>query len=106
MPIRASWDNPDGLTVYFGKRYTENNIAATAANPANAEKVIELYVRGEDIPAAVADAATLAADPRAVVIPAGAYLVSSTFLVDELFVGATATLDFGLTSTAGVVADM
>lgn len=107
MPTRDSWSNPDGLIQYFGPRYTENNIAQTS-HPANGEKVLQVYVRGEDIPASVADAATLAADPRAAYIPAGAYLVSAVFLVDEAFdsAGDAATLDIGLTSLAGVVTDM
>ncbi len=105
MPTRASWDNPDGLRVYFGKRWAENNIAATE-QPANGLKTIEVYVRGEDIPASVADAATLAADPRSVAIPAGSVIKSATFIVSETFTGSSSTLDIGLTSLAGVVSDM
>jgi len=105
MPTRDSWSNPDGLVQYFGPRYTENSIAMSKP-PANGERVVEIYVRGEDIPASVADAATLAADKRSVIIPAGAYIVSSTLLVDELFAGASSTLDIGLTSVADVVSDM
>jgi hypothetical protein len=106
MPTRSSWSNPDGLTVYFGKRYTENSIAHSNP-PSNGVKVVEVYVRGEDIAASVADAATLAADPRAVTIPAGSVITSAVFVVSETFAsGGAATLDIGLTSLAGVVADM
>lgn len=105
MPTRASWTNPDGLVVYFGKRYTENDIAASV-EPANGLKTVIIHVRGEDIPASVADAATLAADPRSVLIPAGAVIKSATLLVTETFTGSSSTLDIGLTSNAGVVSDM
>ncbi len=105
MPSRNKWANADGLDVYFGKRYTENNIAASD-KPANGLKTIEVYVRGEDIAASVADAATLAADPRSAVIPAGSVIKSATFIVSETFAGSSSTLDIGLTSLAGVVADM
>ncbi len=105
MPTRAKWANPDGLDVYFGKRYTENNIAATS-RPANGLKTMTLYVRGEDIAASVSDAQTLAADPRAAVLPAGAVIKSATLTVSETFTGSSSTLDIGLTSLAGVVSDM
>lgn len=102
---RTKWTNADGLDVYFGPRPTENHIA-TANPPANGRKVITVYVRGEDIPASVADAATLAADQRSVIIPAGAVLEQATFIVSETFTGSSSTLDIGLTSLAGVVSDM
>jgi len=105
MPTRASWSNPDGLIQYFGPRYTENQIAASV-RPANGLKAVVIHVRGEDIPASVADAATLAADPRSVLIPAGAVIKSATLLVTETFTGSSSTLDIGLTSNAGVVSDM
>lgn len=99
MAKRVAYDNQDGLRQYFGIRPTENNIAAVNP-PANGEKTIEVYVRGEDI----ADVAA-AADQRNVYIPSGAYIVSATLLVTELFVGATATLDIGLQTLAGVAID-
>ncbi len=102
---RTKWANPDGLDVYFGRHPTENYVAGTS-HPANRKKTLEVFVRGEDIPASVADAATLAADARSAYIPAGAYLISAVFLVDEAFAGASSTLDIGLTSLAGVVSDM
>lgn len=105
MATRSSWANQDGLTVYFGKRYTENNIAASNKG-AGGSKVVEVYVQGENVPASVADAATLAADPRSVVLPAGAQIVSAKFYVTETFTGSSSTLDIGLTSLAGVVSDM
>lgn len=105
MPARAKWANPDGLDVYFGRRFTENNIAASV-RPANGLKAVECYVRGEDIPASVSDAQTLAADPRSAVIPAGAVIKSATLVVSETFTGSSSTLDIGLTSLAGVVSDM
>jgi hypothetical protein len=105
MAIRNKWVNKDGLDVYFGRRPTENNIASR--NPeANGRKVITVYVRGEDVPASVSDAATLAADERSVFIPAGAVIEQATFIVSETFAGASSTLDIGLTSLAGVVSDM
>lgn len=97
MAKQVFYDNQDGLRQRFGVRPTENNIAAV--NPsANGEKVVEVYVRGEDVP----DVA-VAPDTRAAYIPGGAYIVSATLLVQELFVGATATLDIGTFTVAGVL---
>jgi len=106
MPTRASWSNPDGLVVYFGKRYTENGIAASV-EPANGLKSVIIHIRGEDIPASVADTELLAADPRSVTIPAGAVIKSATLLVTETFTGSSSTLDIGLTNAStGLVSDM
>ncbi len=105
MALRTKWANPDGLDVYFGPRKAENQIAGQV-HPANGLKAIVLSVRGEDIPASVSDAQTLAADARAAVIPAGAVIKSATLTVSETFTGSSSTLDIGLTSLAGVVSDM
>lgn len=105
MASRTKWANQDGLDVWFGRRPTENNIAASNKG-AGGMKVVEVYVRGEDIAASVSDAGSLAADPRSVVIPAGSVIKSADFIVQETFTGSSSTLDIGLTSLAGVVADM
>ena len=106
MPTRASWTNPDGLVQYFGKRYTENNIAASNP-PALGERTVEMYIRGEDIPASVSDGASLPADPRSVTIPAGSVIVSAILYVDELFAGSSSTLDAGTSAlSTGLAVDM
>ncbi len=105
MASRTKWVSPDGIDVYFGKRYTENHIAGTV-HPANGLKALIIEVRGEDIPASVADAGSLAADQRAAHIPAGAVIKSATLTVRETFTGSSSTLDIGLSSLAGVVSDM
>lgn len=100
MAKAVVYDNQDGLRQRFGVRPTENSIAGSKA-PANGEKVVEVYVRGEDVP----DVA-VAPDTRSAYIPAGARLTSATLIVQEAFVGATAVLDIGTFNLAGtLVAD-
>jgi hypothetical protein len=107
MPNRAKWVNPDGLDVYFGPRYTENQVAGVAGSGANSKRTIEAYIRGEEIIASVADGASGTLEARSAAIPAGSTILSATLLVDELFVGATATLDVGTTNIlTGLVSDM
>lgn len=104
---RTKWANPDGLDVYYGRRPTENHIASTV-NAANGRKIVQMYVRGEDIVASVADDAAGVADTRGVVIPAGAVIEQATLTVSETFTsGGAATLDIGLVNAStGLVLDM
>ena len=99
MAKAVVYDNKDNLRQRFGVRATENQIAATSA-PANGVKRLEFYIRGEDltdVPAVV--------DTRSAVIPAGCLILSARLVVQELFVGATATLDVG-TQNASTGADV
>ena len=91
MTARSKWTNQDGLDVYFGKRYTENQVPASLGNPALGQKVVEMIFRGEDL---LSDGAS--PDQRGVIIPAGARIISSTLVVAEAFASSGAgTLDLG-----------
>jgi hypothetical protein len=100
MSARSTWDNADGLRVLFNARPTENSIAGESAGRTGSSKKVEMIFRGEDLAATAATA-----DARAVVIPAGAFILSATLYVSELFVGATATLDVGTQDLTGVAID-
>lgn len=98
MAKAVVYDNKDGLRQRFGVRPTENQIAAVSGSQLG-KKTVEVYFRGEDL----ADAAP-ATDTRSAFIPQGATVLSARLIVQELFVGATATLDVGTQTLAGVTA--
>jgi hypothetical protein len=99
MAKPVNYDNQDGLRQRFGRRNTENNIPAVSGSQLG-KKTIEFYIRGEDLTDVPA-----VADARGAHIPAGATILSARLIVQELFVGATATLDVG-TQNASSGADV
>lgn len=82
------YTNSDGLQQHYGTR--DNLKGAKEMAGVGVRKSLELDFYGADL----VDA-TPVIDRSAARLPAGAYVISATLLVEDTFVGATATLDVG-----------
>lgn len=98
MPRQNTWTNSDGLVVGFGTHSVDNGVPAEDA-ASGAFKVLKLELIGTQIPL------TPVVAPQAVLMKRGTLIKRATLVVSEAFVGATAVINIGTYSAAGVVDD-
>lgn len=98
MNKSSVWTNKDGLDVGFGPRKVETNSAARVTAGDSVEKQVIMKIVGTEL----GDAPSAAQLSNSVVIPAGAQIERVRIKVDTGFTGASAVLDVGGWSLAGV----
>jgi hypothetical protein len=98
MPRQNTWTNSDGLVVGFGTHSVDNGVPAEDAGNGTF-KSIKLELIGTQIPL------TPVVAPQSALIKRGSLIKRATLVVSEAFVGATAVINVGTYSPAGVVDD-
>lgn len=94
------WTNDDGLVVGFGPRTVDTGLAAKVSTMGETQELV-LDIVGADL----ADATVPTNINTGAFIPANSLVLSGVLIVDTAFAGATAVLDIGTYTAAGVAVD-
>ena len=100
MKREALWSNKDGLYVGFGTRDVETTGSAAVVTEGTRSEIVMRIKLSE-----LADTIDVTDVINAPIIPAGSILESAKLHVETAAVGATAVLDIGLCTVAGVDVD-
>lgn len=95
------WTNKDGLNVGFGTRDVDTNASASVVAGDGQKRRAVMKVVGTGLAAAP----TAGQLENAIVVPAGAYILSAMFYVSTAFVGVGAALEVGGWTVADVADD-
>lgn len=86
----GTWTNADGLYIKYGEDESKHGLGGKVDETGGIH-TLEFVINASDFNALTN---TILSD--AVFIPSNALIISSNFLVETAFAGATATVDFGL----------
>lgn len=92
-----SWLNSDGLAIKYGTTEGTATRAGEFMDVQGGQHIWEQHLKYTDF-----NSTTQTVGDELVIVPAGIYIEKVSIFVKTAFVGASATLDFGLRSTAAL----